>query len=79
MSSTFTGIEIGKRGILAHQTALYVTGHNVSNAETEGYSRQKVTLETLLSELAVVQAHSNQAEHVCAHDHIVRACQRGTG
>ncbi|UCB45560.1 MAG: flagellar hook-associated protein FlgK [Spirochaetota bacterium] len=45
MSSTFTGIEIGKRGILAHQTALYVTGHNVSNAETEGYSRQKVTLE----------------------------------
>jgi flagellar hook-associated protein 1 FlgK len=45
MSSTFTGIEIGKRGLLAHQTALYVTGHNVSNAETEGYSRQKVTLE----------------------------------
>jgi flagellar hook-associated protein 1 FlgK len=45
MSSAFTGIEIGKRGILAHQTALYVTGHNVSNAETEGYSRQKVTLE----------------------------------
>ena len=45
MSSAFTGIEIGKRGLLAHQTALYVTGHNVSNAETEGYSRQKVTLE----------------------------------
>jgi flagellar hook-associated protein 1 FlgK len=45
MSSAFTGIEIGKRGILAHQTALYVTGHNVTNAETEGYSRQKVTLE----------------------------------
>jgi flagellar hook-associated protein 1 FlgK len=45
MSSAFTGIEIGKRGLLANQTALWVTGHNVSNAETEGYSRQKVTLE----------------------------------
>ncbi|MBN2324702.1 MAG: flagellar hook-associated protein FlgK [Spirochaetes bacterium] len=45
MSSSFTGIEIGKRGLLTNQTALWVTGHNVSNAETEGYSRQKVTLE----------------------------------
>ena len=45
MSSAFTGIEIAKRGLLANQTALWVTGHNVSNAETEGYSRQKVTLE----------------------------------
>jgi len=45
MSSTFAGIEIGKRALLTHQTALYVTGHNISNAETEGYSRQKVTLD----------------------------------
>ncbi len=45
MSSAFTGIEIAKRALLANQTALWVTGHNVSNAETEGYSRQKVTLE----------------------------------
>lgn len=43
MSSAFSGIEIGKKSILAHQSALLVTGHNVSNAETEGYSRQKVT------------------------------------
>jgi flagellar hook-associated protein 1 FlgK len=45
MESTFAGIELGKRGLIAHQTALHVTGHNVTNAETEGYSRQQVTLE----------------------------------
>ena len=36
---------MGKKGLVTHQAAINVTGHNVSNAETEGYSRQKVTLE----------------------------------
>ena len=44
MESTFAGIELGKRGLVAHQAALNTTGHNVSNAETDGYSRQMVTL-----------------------------------
>jgi flagellar hook-associated protein 1 FlgK len=44
MTSTFMGIEIGKRGVQAHQQALYVTGHNLDNASTEGYSRQRVDL-----------------------------------
>jgi len=43
--STFSGIELGKKGLVTHQAAIHVTGHNVSNTETEGYSRQKVTLE----------------------------------
>jgi flagellar hook-associated protein 1 FlgK len=43
--STFSGIELGKKGLVTHQAAIQVTGHNVSNAETDGYSRQKVTLE----------------------------------
>lgn len=42
MQSTFTGIEIGKRSVVAHQQALTTTGHNLSNASTEGYSRQRV-------------------------------------
>ena len=45
MNSAFSGIELGKRAIITHQAALQVTGHNVSNADTEGYSRQKITLE----------------------------------
>jgi flagellar hook-associated protein 1 FlgK len=42
MTSTFQGIEIGKRGVNAHQQALNTTGHNLTNASTEGYSRQRV-------------------------------------
>ncbi|MDR1099135.1 MAG: flagellar hook-associated protein FlgK [Treponema sp.] len=42
MTSTFQGIEIGKRGVQAHQQALNITGHNLTNASTEGYSRQRV-------------------------------------
>jgi flagellar hook-associated protein 1 FlgK len=38
------GIEIGKRGVHAHQQALNVTGHNLSNATTEGYSRQRIEM-----------------------------------
>ncbi|MCL2127308.1 MAG: flagellar hook-associated protein FlgK, partial [Treponema sp.] len=44
MTSTFMGIEIGKRGVHAHQQALYTTGHNLDNAMTEGYSRQRVEM-----------------------------------
>ena len=42
MTSTFTGIEIGKRAVDAHQQALNITGHNLSNINTKGYSRQRV-------------------------------------
>lgn len=42
MVSTFHGIETAKRGIFAQQTAINTTGHNVSNANTIGYSRQVV-------------------------------------
>ena len=44
MTSTFMGLEIGKRGLEAHQRAMVVTGHNMNNIRTEGYSRQRVEL-----------------------------------
>lgn len=44
MPSTFHGIEMGKRSLINHTQALNVTGHNLNNLNTEGYSRQKVTL-----------------------------------
>ena len=44
MNSTFMGLEIGKRGLMAHQQALHVTGHNISNAENKEYSRQRVVI-----------------------------------
>ncbi len=46
MFSTFSNIEIGKKGLMANRAGLDTIGHNLSNVETEGYSRQKVNLET---------------------------------
>lgn len=44
MASTFAGIEIGKRGLMANNVAISTAGHNISNADTEGYSRQRVEM-----------------------------------
>jgi flagellar hook-associated protein 1 FlgK len=46
MASSFAGIEIGKRSLMAHSTQIQTAGHNISNADTEGYSRQRVTVKS---------------------------------
>ena len=46
MISTFHGIEMGKRSLVTHTQALTVTGQNLNNLNTEGYSRQKIQLQT---------------------------------
>jgi len=46
MNSTFMGLEIGKRGLMAHQQALNVTSHNISNADNKEYSRQRVVIKS---------------------------------
>ena len=45
MRSTFMGLETSKRGLYTQQSALYTTGHNVGNANTPGYSRQRVNMQ----------------------------------
>ena len=42
----FAGLEIGKRSIMTHQSALNVTGHNVANVNTPGYTRQSPNIVT---------------------------------
>ncbi|MEF3168691.1 MAG: flagellar hook-associated protein FlgK [Deltaproteobacteria bacterium] len=37
-------LNVAKVGILTHQVSMHVTGNNVSNVNTPGYSRQSVTL-----------------------------------
>ncbi|MDR1837328.1 MAG: flagellar hook-associated protein FlgK, partial [Treponema sp.] len=44
MTSTFMGLEIGRRGVHAHQQALATVGHNLDNMNTPGYSRQRVEM-----------------------------------
>jgi flagellar hook-associated protein 1 FlgK len=43
--STFNGLNVALRGLLAQQRALDVTTHNIANASTEGYTRQEAVLE----------------------------------
>lgn len=40
MGSSFFGLQIGQTGLYAYQAALDTTAHNISNSETEGYTRQ---------------------------------------
>ncbi|HEX7065879.1 MAG TPA: flagellar hook-associated protein FlgK, partial [Bacillales bacterium] len=42
MRSTFAGLETARRALFAQQAALQTTAHNIANANTPGYSRQRV-------------------------------------
>lgn len=47
MASTFFGLEIAASGLRAANAALNTTANNISNANTEGYSRQAVKQEAM--------------------------------
>lgn len=47
MASTFFGLEIAASGLRAANAALNTTANNISNANTEGYSRQEVKQEAM--------------------------------
>lgn len=40
--STFYGMEIARSGLYVAQSQLNITGHNISNVDTEGYTRQRL-------------------------------------
>ncbi|MCM3489927.1 flagellar hook-associated protein FlgK [Alkalihalophilus marmarensis] len=42
MKSTFHGLETARRAMMTQQYALHTTGHNIANANTPGYTRQRV-------------------------------------
>jgi len=42
MRGTFFGLEIGKTGLTTAQFGLDVTGHNIANLDTSGYTRQRI-------------------------------------
>lgn len=44
---SFYGLHIAKTGLFASQKGLELTGHNISNAGTEGYTRQRLNLTNL--------------------------------
>lgn len=46
MRSTFFALDIARRALAAQSRALDVTGHNIANQATPGYSRQRAVLST---------------------------------
>ena len=43
--SSFSGLNIGLTSLYAQRRGLELTGHNIANANTDGYSRQRLRLE----------------------------------
>ncbi len=52
MASIFNSLYVGYSGLNASQIGIDTTGHNISNAETEGYTRQR-TIAVAASPLAI--------------------------
>lgn len=46
----FSALEIGKNAVIAQQRALQTVGNNITNAASEGYSRQRVSMEPVGSQ-----------------------------
>lgn len=42
--SSFFGLNIARSGLFASQRALHVTGHNIANANTPGFTRQRLNV-----------------------------------
>ncbi|PKM77590.1 MAG: flagellar hook-associated protein FlgK [Firmicutes bacterium HGW-Firmicutes-15] len=64
MTTTFMGLEIGKRSIAMHQNALNITGHNISNANTPGYSRQVPDIVTTIPWCAPMLVNATGAQQM---------------
>lgn len=45
MIPTFHGLETVRRALFTQQSAISVTGHNIANVNTKGYSRQRVNFQ----------------------------------
>ncbi|MBI9085928.1 MAG: flagellar hook-associated protein FlgK [Desulfobacterales bacterium] len=46
MSGISSIFNIGREALITHQQAVDVTGHNIANANTPGFSRQRINLQT---------------------------------
>lgn len=50
MRATFQGFEAARRGILTAQKGLDITGHNMANMYTPGYTRQRVDQQSIVTQ-----------------------------
>ena len=86
MSISFFGLDIAITGMTANQKALEVTGHNVANLGTEGYSRQSAILvgaptRTLIKWKVEMGVDVQQVRQIrdLFQDNLVRTASNGLG
>ena len=73
VSPASQGVEIGRRALQAQQVALQVTSHNIANANTDGYSRQRVDLQNAAGVLGGVGSGSDAEAIVRQRDGLLDA------
>lgn len=63
MASTFGGLEIARSGMMTYNVMIQTTAHNVANIQTEGYSRQKTNITSVVGNRGsfAVQGYGVQA------------------
>jgi flagellar hook-associated protein 1 FlgK len=61
MRPTFLAFETAKKGLAANQKALDITGQNLANVNTAGYTRQRVDLVSVSSSAAGARFSTRQA------------------
>ena len=72
MRSTFAGLNTMVRGIYTHQIALDTVGNNITNINTDGYSRQRTNIVTTPSEFILGSQGSVAIGTGCITESIVR-------
>ncbi|MDI6813086.1 MAG: flagellar hook-associated protein FlgK [Desulfitobacteriaceae bacterium] len=73
MLSTFFGLELSRRALEAQQNALDITGHNIANANTPGYTRQLPSLKATTPGVIPGLGHSLSLGTGVTLDYIQRA------
>ncbi len=75
MASIFNGLHIGYSGLSASQLGINTTSHNITNAETEGYTRQRVVQQSTTPVGAIIpgaQGNGTQVKEIIRiHDEFV--------
>jgi len=69
MSSTFSGFDIARKALSVSQKAMETTGHNIANANTPGYTRQRLVV-------ASVEATGHRAVLPCPNAALLAAVWR---
>lgn len=70
MTGLFGTLNTATGGIRAQQTALQIIGNNVSNANTEGYTRQRVTMQSGFSQHIIGVGHIGTGVRVGGIDRV---------